>query len=67
MTLTIADAIDASKKVGGRNVRLAAEGVEDLVLYGTLLSHHRGATPLLVVLSLKTTPSDGCAPSFSTK
>ena len=63
----IEDAVDASQQVVGGNVRLEAEGVEELLLHGTLLSHHRGVTPSLVVLSLQTTPSDGGSPSFSTK
>jgi hypothetical protein len=63
----IQDAIDASEQVVGRNVRLDAELVEELLLRGALLSQHRGVTPSLVVLSLQTTPSDGSSPSFSTQ
>ena len=63
----IKNAVDAPKKMVGGNVRLDAEGVEELVLRGTLLSHHRGVTPSLVAPSLQTLRSDGGSPSFSTK
>lgn len=61
------DAVDGSKKVVGRSVRLNAEGVKKLLLCGTLLFHHPGVTRSLVGLSLQATPGDGGSPSFLTK
>ena len=63
----IKDAVDAPKKMVGGKLRLDAEGLEGLVLRGTLLSQHRGVTPSLVAPSLQTPRSDGGSPSFSTR